>query len=174
MILPGNSRWKPEMQRQTYSDLARAAAQRVRELDPWDLETHLAANPGTLLLDIREREEFASGHIPGSVNVPRGILEAATEWNYPETVEELVLARQRPVVVICRSGNRSAMAAETLGLLGYENVVSLRLGIRAWNDDEMPLVDNTGTAVDSDAAATHIDPELRPDQIDPARRKNGN
>ena len=174
MHLPGKLMTETGMKRHTYSDLAQAAAKRIRELDPWDLETHLAANPGTLLLDIREREEFATGHIPGSINVPRGILEAATEWNYPETVEELVLARQKPVVVICRSGNRSAMAAETLGMLGYENVISLRLGIRAWNDDVMPLVDNAGTTVDSDAAATHIDPEIRPDQIDPARRKNGN
>ena len=74
----------------------------VREIMPWDLEERLQANPDLLILDVREPYEFAAMHIPGSVNVPRGILESACEWDFEETIPELVRAREREIVVVCR------------------------------------------------------------------------
>lgn len=159
------------MTRESYKTLAEKAAGQVKELMPWDLEAAMRENAGLLVLDVRERSEFEAFHIKGSMNVPRGILEAACEWDYAETEPELVQARQRPVVVVCRSGNRSALAAMVMGIIGYENVASLKLGIKGWNDSDMPLVDCRGVGVDADDAAHLIEPKLAREQIDPVRRK---
>lgn len=159
------------VERESYKTLSEKAAAEVVEIMPWDLEELLARQGDLLVLDVRERSEFELVHIAGSLNVPRGILEAACEYDYAETEPELVEARQRPVVVVCRSGNRSALAAFVMKLIGYENVSSLKLGIKGWNDGDLPLVDSHGNAVDADDAAAVIERKLTPAQIDPARRR---
>lgn len=158
------------MTRTSYRQLAAEAAARVDEVMPWDAADLRAANPDALLLDIRERDEFDRARIDGALNVPRGILESAAEWDYVETEPELVTARDRLVIVICRSGNRSALAAEVLARIGFGSVRSVRLGIKGWNDADLPLVDRDGALIDGDDAMALVDPPLRPDQIDPARR----
>jgi rhodanese-related sulfurtransferase len=140
----------------------------VREIMPWDLEERLEANPDLLILDVREPSEFDAMHIPGSLNVPRGILESACEWDYEETEPELVQAREREIVVVCRSGHRSILAAHSLQVLGYENVVSLQTGVRGWKDYDQPLVDGEDEEVDLDDADVYFTPKLRPDQHRPA------
>lgn len=139
----------------------------VREIMPWDLEERLQANPELLIVDVREPDEFAAMHIAGSIHVPRGILESACEWDYEETIPELVQAREREVVVVCRSGNRSILAAHSLNVLGYSNVVSLKTGLRGWKDYEQPLVDGAGQPVDLDDADDYFTPRLRPEQLRP-------
>jgi len=126
--------------------------------------------PPPLILDVREPEEFAAMHIAGSINVPRGILESACDWGYEETVPELVAAREREVVVVCRSGNRSALAARTMQLMGYRHVLSLKTGLRGWNDAELPLVDAEGRPVPVESADEHFTPRVREDQLPPERR----
>ncbi|SMH46407.1 rhodanese-like domain-containing protein [Maritimibacter sp. HL-12] len=158
------------MTRKTYSQLAQEAAERIEEIMPWDVPDFLAAHPDALLLDIRERDEFARAHVAGSLNVPRGILESAAEWDYAETEPALVTARDKPVVIICRSGNRSAFAAETLLQMGFTDVRSVKLGIKGWNDADLDLVDASGTEVDGDDAVPLIEIQPRPEQRDPARR----
>ncbi|MBK1617808.1 sulfurtransferase [Lamprobacter modestohalophilus] len=140
----------------------------VREIMPWDLEERLEANPDLLILDVREPSEFDAMHIAGSLNVPRGILESACEWDYEETEPELVRAREREIVVVCRSGNRSILAAHAMQVLGYSNVVSLQSGVRGWKDYDQPLVDGEGQDVDLDDADVYFTPKLRPDQHRPA------
>ncbi|MEW5965103.1 MAG: rhodanese-like domain-containing protein [Pseudomonadota bacterium] len=159
------------MTRASYKSLAEAAAKQVEEVEPWDLPDLLKERPETLILDVRERSEFDAAHIRGALNVPRGILEAACEWDYFETEPELVEARQRPVVVVCRSGHRSALAALVMGLIGYEQVYSLKLGIKGWNDSDLPLVDGRGLAVDADDAQHVLEPRIPREQLDPARRR---
>ena len=139
----------------------------VREVLPWDLADRMAENPELLIVDVREPDEFAAMHIAGSLNVPRGILESACEWDYEETVPELVQARGREVVVVCRSGYRSVLAANSMLLLGYENVASLQTGLRGWKDYEQPLVDGRGAEVDLDDADLYFTARLRPDQMRP-------
>lgn len=158
------------MTRKTYSQLAQEAADRIEEIMPWDVPGFLAANPDALLLDIRERDEFARAHVAGSLNVPRGILESAAEWDYAETEPTLVTARDKPVVVICRSGNRSAFATETLLQMGFADVRSVKLGIKGWNDADLDLVDTSGTEIDGDDAMPLIEVQPRSEQTDPARR----
>lgn len=159
------------MTRDSYKTLSEKAAREVRELLPWDLKAMIAGEPTLIVLDVRERSEFDHAHIPGSLNVPRGILEAACEYDYAETEPDLVEARTRPIVVVCRSGNRSALAAFVMRQIGYANVASLKLGVKGWNDGDLPLVDGRGLSVDADDAAHVLEPHLSPRQIDPVRRK---
>ncbi|HEX9302457.1 MAG TPA: rhodanese-like domain-containing protein, partial [Casimicrobiaceae bacterium] len=120
-------------------------------------------------LDIREPAEFALARIPGSINVPRGVLEQACEWDYEETIPELTRRCKQSIVVVCRSGNRSILAADVMQLMGFADVVSLRNGVRGWNDFEQPLVDVEGRAVEGDAAERVLAPRVRPDQQRPTR-----
>lgn len=140
----------------------------IREIMPWDLEERLEASPDLLIVDVREPYEFEAMHIAGSVNVPRGILESACEWDYEETVPELVQAREREVVVVCRSGYRSVLASHSMQVLGYKNVASLKTGLRGWKDYDQALEDGAGEPVDLDDADVYFTPRIRPDQSRPA------
>ena len=140
----------------------------VKELMPWDVEERLQANPDILVVDVREPYEFDAMHIAGSLNVPRGILESACEWEYEETEPELARAREREIVIVCRSGYRSVLAAHSMQLLGYSNVASLKTGLRGWKDYEQPLIDSDGADVDLDEADRYFSPILRDDQMRPA------
>jgi len=151
----------------SYDDLIADALTRVKEVLPWDLGKRLAAGDVPLLLDVREPAEFAALRIPGSINVPRGVLEQSCEWDYDETVPELVARREREIVVICRSGKRSALAADVMREMGFADVASLKLGVRGWNDAELPLIDAGGNAVDADAGDVLLAPRVRPEQRRP-------
>lgn len=141
----------------------------VREMMPWEMAARLAKNPDLLIVDVREPHEYDAMRIAGSLNVPRGILESACEWEYEETVPELVEARDREIAVVCRSGYRSVLAVHSMQVLGYTNAFSLKTGIRGWKDNEQPLVDKNGAAVDLDDADVYFTPKLRPDQMRPRR-----
>ena len=142
-----------------------ALAQGVDEVFPWDVEDFLSDNPDALLLDIREPDEFDGAHIENSLHVPRGILEQACEWDYAETVPELVNAREKPVLIICRSGNRSILAGLTMKMLGFDNVVSLKTGVKGWNDSDLPLINKDGKDADPDWVDGFINPKVRDDQL---------
>lgn len=150
-----------------YDDLIDEALVRVKEVTPWDFGRRYKTGDVPLLLDIREPAEFETMRIPGSINVPRGILEQSCEWDYDETVPDLVLGRDREIVVICRSGKRSVLAADVMQQMGFTNVVSLKLGIRGWNDAELPMENAKGDVVDADAGDELLASRVRPDQRKP-------
>ncbi len=151
-----------------FTDLVAETLADISEEFPWDIEEKTKDNElQPLILDIREADEFTAMHIQGSLHVPRGILESACEYDYEETVRELVEARDRDVVVVCRSGNRSALAAYTLQLMGYKQVCSMKTGLRGWNDYELPLVDTAGNMVPVEVADDFFATRLRPDQMSP-------
>lgn len=150
-----------------YDDLVAEALTRVKEVMPWDLSRSLAAGNRPMLLDVREPSEFAMLRIPGSINVPRGVLEQSCEWDYDETVPELAAGRDLEIVVICRSGKRSVLAADMLLRMGFVNVVSLKTGVRGWNDFEQPMEDAAGNSIDADAGDELLAPRMRPEQRKP-------
>jgi rhodanese-related sulfurtransferase len=150
-----------------YTDLVADALTRVNEIQPWDLSKQLAAGKKLVLLDVREEVEFAALHIPGAINVPRGVLEQSCEWDFDETLPLLAAGRELEIVVICRSGYRSALVADVMQQMGYTSVVSLKTGVRGWNDFEQPLVGDAGKPVDADTADALLAPRLRPDQRKP-------
>nr|AFI78592.1 rhodanese domain protein [uncultured bacterium ws643C1] len=151
----------------TFAQLVNEQLDAVQEVFPWDVEERLDKGEAPMLLDIREESEFSAMSIAGSLNVPRGILESACEYDYEETVRELVEARDREVVIICRSGNRSVLAAVTMQIMGYNKVASLKTGLRGWNDYELELVDAAGITVNIDQADEYFTTHLRPDQLSP-------
>lgn len=151
-----------------FIEMVRGCLTDVREIMPWDLEERLRENPGLLIVDVREPHEYEAMHIAGSINVPRGILESACEWDFEETVPDLVRARARVIVVVCRSGYRSVLAAHAMQVLGYRDVVSLQTGLRGWKDYDQPLEDGAGRSVDLDEADLYFTPRLRPEQMRPA------
>jgi rhodanese-related sulfurtransferase len=96
---------------------------------------------GNPIVDVRGPEEFADGHIPGAVNIPLGRLEIEVN-SHPAVVEregETRSLRERPVVLYCLSGGRSARAVAALRRLGFANPVSLAGGILAWTGDGHPV-----------------------------------
>ncbi len=152
---------------QGYDDLIAEALTRVKEMMPWDLSRSLADGNKPVLLDVREPFEFEMLRIPGSINVPRGVLEQTCEWDYDETLPLLASARDQDIVVICRSGKRSVLAVDMLLRMGYSNVTSLRTGVRGWNDYEQPIEDAQGNIIDADSADEMLAPRLRPEQRKP-------
>jgi molybdopterin/thiamine biosynthesis adenylyltransferase/rhodanese-related sulfurtransferase len=117
------------------AEVIRQIRSRVEEVDPSDVRAALNGNGngngnghGVVLLDVRESEEWDAGHIPGAKHVPRGYLESRVEG-------AIGADRSQRVVVYCASGQRSALAADTLKeLLGYEDVASMNGGITLWKD----------------------------------------
>ena len=111
------------------SEVIRSAKERIREVDPREVN-ELRRNgsvDGAVLVDVREQHEFEESHIPGAVHVPRGHLESRIEGAAPD--------KSQRVILYCASGNRSALAADTLQqLLGYEQAESLEGGITLWKD----------------------------------------
>ena len=148
-------------------DLLAEQLKSVNVIMPWDMEEMMEADPDVLVLDVREREEFDTMHVPDSLNVPRGIVESACEWGYEETEPELVQARDRTVIVVCRSGYRSIMTAFNLQLLGFQKVYSLTTGLRGYNDYELPFVDIEEKPVDIEVADHFFVNKILPYQMEP-------
>lgn len=151
----------------TYKDLVNECLPHINEVFPWDLEEELDQGKDILLVDINEPREFDRAHIPGAINVPRGILESACDYDYDETVPKLAGGREKNIVVICRSGYRSALAAYTMQQMGFTKVRSLKTGLRGWNDDDKPLVDVYNNSVNPDLVDEYFNPQLREDQRKP-------
>jgi len=111
------------MNHKTGADLLEEARSRVREVMPADVMD--TADSSAVYLDCREPGEFNLAHIPGAMLIPRGALEGKVEAAIP---------REKSVIIYCASGNRSALAADTLQQMGYTSVASMKGGIRAWVD----------------------------------------
>ena len=106
-------------------ELLRLVKSQIDEVDP--AEVNELIDEGVAVVDVREVDEFAAGHIPGAKHVPRSYLESRIEGAVPD--------RAMPVILYCQSGNRSAYAARTLrDDLGYEHVRSMTGGITLWKD----------------------------------------
>jgi adenylyltransferase/sulfurtransferase len=110
----------------SYQQLLSEARQSVTELSVDEVHKALSQRAGreTTVLDVREREEFREGHLPGAVNIPRGFLEMQVEGKLPE--------KDQPIIAYCQSGVRSLFAAKVLKDMGYRDVRSMAGGYGAW------------------------------------------
>jgi molybdopterin/thiamine biosynthesis adenylyltransferase/rhodanese-related sulfurtransferase len=110
---------------QSSAELLRQVKSQIDEVDP--SEVNELINEGVAIIDVRETDEVAAGHLPGAKHIPRGYLESRIEGVVPD--------RDAHVILYCASGNRSAYAARTLKEdLGYTNVSSMTGGITLWKD----------------------------------------
>lgn len=114
----------------TYRELLNQVKAEIDEIDAAESARLLESDDRPIFLDVRERNEWDEGIIPGALHLPRGNLESR--------VESLVGDRGAPIVVYCASGSRSAFAAKTLAELGYDNVVSLAGGFTDWKRNGFP------------------------------------
>ena len=140
----------------SYADLFREARAMVREVTPEQADA-LRGDPATLFVDVREADEWAQGHIPGALFVPKSHLE--------EEIEAKVVDRARPVVLYCAGGVRSIFAARTLQEMGYTAAVSMSGGFREWNALGLPSVRPPGlTAEQQQRYSRHLlMPEVGPE-----------
>lgn len=150
-----------------YKQLVADILPEINELFPWDVSEKLDNNEALLIVDIREPYEYDSLCIQDSINVPRGILESACDYGYEETVPALAAARDKPVVLVCRSGNRSVLAAHVMQQMGYTQVYSMKTGIAGWNDYELPMINRDKQAVSIDEGDEYFVTRVRPDQMPP-------
>ena len=115
----------------TYSDLIADVRKSIRVVSLEEIKQRLEAKAPMVLLDVREKEEYRAGYIPGAVSVPRGFLEMQ--------IEQKVTDKSAPIVAYCAGGTRSALAAKTLQDLGYTNVESANPGLVRWKDLGFPM-----------------------------------
>ncbi|HVR61626.1 MAG TPA: rhodanese-like domain-containing protein [Polyangia bacterium] len=98
----------------------------IRECNIADVKTRLERGEKFHFVDVREDHEFAQDHARGARHIGRGVLE--------RDIETLIPDKHAPIVVYCGGGYRSALAADSLRKMGYENVQSMNGGIRAWRE----------------------------------------
>lgn len=117
----------------TYSDLFSDVRDSVRFLSLEALKARLEdrTQPQPTLVDVREKDEFRQGFIPGALHLPRGFLEMQAEQKLPNKDAEIIL--------YCAGGTRSAFAAKSLAELGYSNVTSANPGFVRWKDLKFPI-----------------------------------
>ncbi|WP_269724250.1 MBL fold metallo-hydrolase [Nitrosococcus watsonii] len=113
----------------TPQDLVQEARKQVREIDVATVKQRLGDGK-TAIIDVREPEEFAAGHLPGAINVPRGVLEFRL-GNTAELADPNV-----PIMLYCQTGGRAALAAWSLKCLGYTDAVLIAGGYDAWRAAE--------------------------------------
>lgn len=121
----------------TVQDLVAEARGRIEEIAP----DQLAARDDCGLIDVREPGEYARGHLPGAINLPRGVLEFQIHAHPAMacTTSEALAVADRELVLYCLTGGRSALAADSLQALGFTRVRSLAGGLTAWRNAGHPL-----------------------------------
>lgn len=106
--------------------LVDAVKAEITEISVDDLKQKMNAQEDFVLVDVRDKDEFIKGSIPGALHISRGLLE----FRIGDKVED----KSKEVVLFCRSGGRSALATAALESIGYTNVKSLAGGILAWDE----------------------------------------
>ena len=115
---------------QQFLKLVSEAKTRVKETNVVDVKRRMESGEKFLLVDVREDNEWANGHLPGAVHMGRGIIERDIETRVPETATKVIL--------YCGGGFRSALAADNLQKMGYTNVESMDGGWRGWVEAGLP------------------------------------
>lgn len=100
----------------------------IREISPEETLVRLKANEALLLIDVREESEWERGHIVDALHIGKGVIERDIEKHTQEVDREIIL--------YCGGGYRSALAADSLQKMGYENVASMAEGWRGWKERE--------------------------------------
>ncbi|MDH4346665.1 MAG: rhodanese-like domain-containing protein, partial [Thermoleophilia bacterium] len=108
----------------TYRDLLARVRAEIDEIAAAEALERLSGDEPVLFLDVRDPEEWAEGHIPGAVHLPRTYFESRVEGVAPD--------KRGEIVVYCAGGSRSAFVTKTMLELGYEHVVNLAGGFTDW------------------------------------------
>jgi len=112
--------------------LVKEAKTRVKEEDFREIKKKLDAGEKMVLVDTREDNEWARGHIPNAIHLGKGVIERDIEKTIPD--------KETPLVLYCGGGYRSALAADNLQRMGYRNVISMDGGWRGWTEAGFPTI----------------------------------
>ena len=107
------------------------AKSRVHEQTIPQVKARLDAGEAFTLVDVREDNEWAAGHVPNAVHLGKGIIERDAETRFPD--------KAAPLVLYCGGGFRSALAADSMQKMGYTNVISMDGGFRVWREQGLPV-----------------------------------
>lgn len=116
----------------TAHELVLAAKNQIREVPVEDAQTLVAS--ADVVIDVREPDEYAAGHLAGAINLPRGLLE------FKLSGTPVLDRRDLTVVLYCKNSGRAALAANSMQSMGYINVVSISGGYEAWMEAGKPIV----------------------------------
>ena len=114
-----------------------AAKKEIKVIKMAEFRKLVDENKAGLIVDVREADEVADGHVPGAVHVPRGLLEFQI-WEYVGFPKAVDMNKQ--MTIYCKSGGRAALAAKTLKDLGFTNVASVEMPFGEWVKGGNPLV----------------------------------
>jgi molybdopterin/thiamine biosynthesis adenylyltransferase/rhodanese-related sulfurtransferase len=144
----------------TYRDFFADVKKRIHEATPEQVQDLIRAGD-VQLGDVREKDEWNAGHIPGAIHVPKSYLEQWAEDRLPE--------KEKTTILYCAAGVRSAMAADTLQKLGYQNVISMAGGFNRWKDSGKPW--ETPASFTPDQAQRYSRHLLIPEVADAGQQK---
>lgn len=114
-----------------FLQIVNEAKEKIRECVVDDVKRRLDEGETFHLVDVREQSEYAAGHLPGAEHLGKGVIERDIEKSIPDP--------QADIVLYCGGGYRSALAAENLTRMGYENVISMDGGFRGWKEAGYPI-----------------------------------
>jgi rhodanese-related sulfurtransferase len=112
-----------------FEKLVADAKKRITEISPTDAAAKLKRDDA-VIVDVREKDEWDEGHIPGAMHLSRGTIELDVEEKIPDT--------NMLIICHCGGGGRSALAAESLQKMGYKNVRCMAGGFKAWKAIGLP------------------------------------
>jgi len=117
----------------TPKEMVHEARARITEVHVDDVHKILPENP--VIVDVREPGEYLAGHLPGAVNIPRGVLEFQITGYLQERDQA------GPVFLYCRSGGRGALSTDVLQQMGYEEACNMSGGFEAWTRAGLPVTE---------------------------------
>ncbi|KPJ99949.1 MAG: hypothetical protein AMJ60_03235 [Desulfobacterales bacterium SG8_35] len=112
------------------------AKARIVEVTPQQVKADMDANKPVILLDVRDSEEFAAGHLPRAMNISRGLLEFKVGSMIPD--------KNANIVLYCRTDARSALATAIMQEMGYTNVRNMQGAFKAWGEAGYPIYNRHG------------------------------
>jgi len=113
-----------------FQDLVADAKKKITEISPTDAAAKAKSSSDTVIVDVRDKDEFDESHIPDALQMSRGTIEFEVEDKFPD--------RNTTIICHCGGGGRSALAAESLQKMGYKNVRSMAGGFKAWKTAGLP------------------------------------
>ena len=116
-----------------FQKLVAEAKKQISEIPPADACKQVDGGEA-VLIDVREESDWQQGHARGAKHLSRGVIELEIEEQIPDP--------KTPIVCYCGGGSRSALVAESLQKMGYENVRSMAGGLRAWQEEGLPMADS--------------------------------
>jgi rhodanese-related sulfurtransferase len=114
-----------------------AAQKQVKTIGMEEYRKVVESPEHALIVDVREAHEFTAGHVPGAINIPRGVLEFQIwkQIGFPANTE-----MDRPIILQCQSGNRASLAAQSLAELGFTHTTAVVMSLDEWQKTGHPFV----------------------------------